>query len=313
MNLNVQGDHLQCKGVRLTAYPVGRFNSLPAGGFRLICIAIVVCFCLAASQRAFSQETIASSYAGDSSSLADAGAGSVFSDAQAKNLPLPSATLDVVNFDAADLRLPRADEAAFDVDGQVRQVTQERSKPKPEQELIFEGLVSYGSYKIFASGYDEKLYTAGVEYDRHSWGHFLKAQVDYVAEFLPFVLLDKPLGTDIWGNPVPRKQAYIREYVPGIGVIPIGLRLQWRSKKAIRPYLEAKGGLLGFTKKVPSTEASYENMSLQSSIGAQIKLNERWGLRLGLFGDFHFSNGFVVPVNPGLDVMNASLGLSYHF
>jgi hypothetical protein len=42
-------------------------------------------------------------------------------------------------------------------------------------------------------------------------------------------------------------------------------------------------------------------------------MNERWGLRLGLFGDFHFSNAFIVPVNPGLDVMNANLGLSYHF
>jgi hypothetical protein len=202
---------------------------------------------------------------------------------------------------------------AAEFDGQVREVTEERPKSRPEQELIVEGLASFGNYRIFASGYDEKLYTAGVEYDRHSWGHFLKAQVDYVAEFLPFVLLNKPRGTDIWGNPVPPKQAYIREYVPGVEITPIGFRLQWLSKRAIRPYLEAKGGLLGFTKKVPSAEASYENLSLQSAIGLQMKLNDRWGLRLGLFGDFHFSNGFVVPVNPGLDVMNASLGMSYHF
>jgi hypothetical protein len=36
-------------------------------------------------------------------------------------------------------------------------------------------------------------------------------------------------------------------------------------------------------------------------------------LRLGLFSDFHFSDDFIVAVNPGLDVMNANLGLSYHF
>jgi hypothetical protein len=184
---------------------------------------------------------------------------------------------------------------------------------RPAQELIVEGLMSYGNYKIFASGYDEKLFTAGVEYDRHSWGYFLKAQVDYVAEFLPFVLLDKPLHTDIYGNPVPQKEKGIREYVPGMGISPIGFRLQWRSNKAIKPYMEAKGGMVGFTKKVPSTEATYENFSLQSAAGVQVKMTDRWGLRLGLFSDFHFSNDFIVPVDPGLDVMNANLGVSYHF
>jgi len=42
-------------------------------------------------------------------------------------------------------------------------------------------------------------------------------------------------------------------------------------------------------------------------------MNERWDLRLGVFSDFHFSNAFIVPVNPGLDVMNANLGLVYNF
>ncbi|HEY1901104.1 MAG TPA: acyloxyacyl hydrolase [Terracidiphilus sp.] len=197
-------------------------------------------------------------------------------------------------------------------EGQVRVVTQERPK-SVEQELIVEGLVSYGNYKIFASGYDEKLFTAGVEYDRHSWGTFLKAQMDYVAEFLPFILLDKPRSVDIFGEPNPIKQKNIREYVPGVGISPIGFRMQWRSNKTIKPYLEAKGGILAFTKKAPSPEATYENFSLQTATGVQVKMSDRWGLRLGLFSDFHFSDAFIVPVNPGLDVMNANLGLSYHF
>jgi hypothetical protein len=117
----------------------------------------------------------------------------------------------------------------------------------------------------------------------------------------------------IWGDPYPISEKYNRVYVPGIGLSPIGFRLQWRNKKAIRPYVEAKGGLLVFTQKVPSNQATYVNFSMQSATGVQVTMTDRWGLRLGLFSDFHFSDAFIVPVNPGLDVMNANLGLSYHF
>ena len=188
-------------------------------------------------------------------------------------------------------------------------------KPKVEADIIPEGLMSYGNYKIFASGYDEKLYTAGVEYDRHSWGYFLKARMDYVAEVLPFVLLNKPLCTDQWGNPcypiAVSKQ--IREYVPGAAIAPIGFRLLWRDNKTIKPYLVAKGGIIAFTKKVPATQSSYENFLLESAMGVQVKMSPRCDLRLGLFSDFHFSNAFVTFSDPGLDVMNANIGLVFHF
>lgn len=193
------------------------------------------------------------------------------------------------------------------------QVPASRSKAPVECDLIPEALMSYGHYKIFASGYADKLYTAGVEYDRHSWGYFLNARLDYVAEVLPFVLLNNPVYVDKWGNPVPLSKENIRENVPGLDISPIGFRLLWRDHKAIKPYLEAKGGMIAFTKKVPSPYASYENFSLQSATGVQVKLNEKWDIRLGLFSDFHFSNAFIVPSDPGLDVMNANLGFVYHF
>jgi hypothetical protein len=182
-------------------------------------------------------------------------------------------------------------------------------KQPVESELIVEGLASYGHYKIFASGSGCKLYTGGVEYDRHSWGHFLKARVDYVAEVLPVVLLYAPVTQDIWGPPTTPNH----HIVPGIGISPIGFRMLWRDHKAIKPYLTAKGGMLIFPQKVLSQEAAYANFSLQSAGGVQARLTERFDLRLGFFSDFHFSDAFIVPVNPGLDVMNANLGLSYHF
>lgn len=229
-------------------------------------------------------------------------------------LPQPGPSVPFKTFESDSVGNPDAvPERAMD-GGQIKVVDQ-KSKPTEhvEQEVLIEGLYSYGNYKIFASGYDDKLYTAGVEYNRHSWGNFLKGQMDYVAEFLPFVLLNKPLHTDQWGNPIPSSEKNVREYVYGMGFSPIGFRLQWRSNTRIRPFLEAKGGMLGFTKKAPATQATYENFSLQSMGGVQVKVDDRWGVRLGLFGDFHFSNAFIVPANPGLDVMNANLALSYHF
>jgi len=180
-----------------------------------------------------------------------------------------------------------------------------------ESDLTFEGQGSFGNYNIFAQGTDAKLFTGGVEYDRHSWGYFMGSQVYYVAEFLPFVLLNEAAELNYYGV-VESTNRGRRQYVPGIGITPIGIRFLWRDGKAVRPYLMAKGGLLVFTQKALSPNASYENISLQSSVGLQIRLAKRVDLRVGM-GDYHFSNAFVVPSNPGLDVMSYMYGISYHF
>jgi hypothetical protein len=202
---------------------------------------------------------------------------------------------------ASERALSQEAESGLEAKHEVRQPV--------ESELIVEGLASYGHYKIFASGSGCKLYTGGLEYDRHSWGYLLKARVDYVAEVLPLVLLSEAQKSDIWGTPTTKA----REVVPGFAISPIGFRMMWRNGKSWKPYLMAKGGMIAFPKKVVSENATYESVSLQSAIGVQTRMTERVDLRLGLFSDFHFSDAFMVPVNPGLDVMNANLGVSYHF
>jgi Lipid A 3-O-deacylase (PagL) len=204
----------------------------------------------------------------------------------AQNAPTPATDLDTPPYEA------------------VRQAS---VNPPVESEIVVEGLASYGHYKLLGSGSGCHLYTAGFEYDRHSWGRFLGARVDYTAEFLPLVLLDTAATSDIWGTPTSTN----RKIVPGIGISPIGFRLVWFDHKRLKPYLTVKGGMLGFTQKVLSQKATYENISFQSGVGLLVKMNQRIDLRLGLFSDFHFSDGFIVPVNPGLDVMNANLGISY--
>jgi hypothetical protein len=183
------------------------------------------------------------------------------------------------------------------------------AKVPVESEIIWEGMASYGNYNLFAIEDMTKLYTSGIEYDRHTWGYFLRAQMDYVGEVLPFVLLVEPAVSDYYGNPL----SHNRKLVPGLAITPIGLRMMWRSdKQRFKPYILIKGGMIGFTQKALSKEASYEDFTLQSGFGVQTRLTDRFDLRLGLWGDFHFSNAYVVPSDPGTDVMNASWGICYH-
>ena len=177
----------------------------------------------------------------------------------------------------------------------------------PESEIIVEGAGSFGHYHLLANSWWSDLYWGGIEYDRHSWGNFLGAQMDYVGEFQPVVVLRQPTKTDVWGNPLTTK----RELVPGMGIAPIGLRMMWRSEKSVKPYLILKGGMVGYTHKALSQYASYVNLSLQVGIGMQFHLHDRLDMRVGL-SDFHFSDAFIVPSNPGLDVLSYTGGLSYH-
>jgi hypothetical protein len=190
-------------------------------------------------------------------------------------------------------------------------VTTAPKTPRQElqaSELTVQGMVSYGNWRIFAAGRDASLYTVALEYDRHSWGYFLKSRVDYVAEILPFALFHGAVVTAPWGQPLTPA----RQNVPGIGFSPIGMRLMWFSNSKVKPYFTVKGGMIVFSKKVPASQASYQSFTMQQGIGVQTRLNPKFDLRLGLFGDFHFSNAFMVPINPGIDVMNASMGLTYH-
>jgi hypothetical protein len=175
-------------------------------------------------------------------------------------------------------------------------------------DLVYEGMVSYGNYRVFGAAENAKLYTGGVELDRELWPRVFHTRVDGVVEFLPFVLLTQPEKADIWGSPLSRR----RNAVPGAGITPIGFRLLWRDGKRIMPYFEAKGSVFGFTQKALSPQATYENWSFHMTQGLQLKLRGRFDLRLGVLSDLHISNAFVVRSNPALDVMNADVGLVYH-
>lgn len=175
-----------------------------------------------------------------------------------------------------------------------------------EWEATVEDLNSFGHYHIFANSWWSYLHVAGVEYDRHSWGRFIGARRDYSAEVLPVVLLKQPSKTDVWGN----RQGATLETLHGLGISPVGMRLVWRDGKSWKPFYTIKGGVIGFNKKALSQYASYMDFTLQQTVGVQVRLTDRWDLRTG-FDDFHFSDAFMVPSNPGIDEMAYEFGITY--
>jgi hypothetical protein len=185
-------------------------------------------------------------------------------------------------------------------------------KPAGKQPVASEiaetGMITYGNFRVFGAAPRCNIWTAGVEYDRHSWGYHLKAQVDYVAEVLPFVVLSEPASADKWGNPMSPNQ----QLVHGVGVSPFGFRFLWRSNQRVKPFLIGKIGVVAFPKKILSPDASYANFNFQGDFGLQIRLTERTDLRVDPLIYFHVSNGYLAASNPGFDQLGAKFGLSYH-
>ena len=181
-------------------------------------------------------------------------------------------------------------------------------KPPVESELAITAMVPMGDYRLFSATVRCNAWTAGVEYDRHSWGRFMKSQFDYVVEVIPILILSEPAKSDFWGNARSPNQ----QLVPGISISPFGFRWLWRSNRAIRPYVTGKLGAAVFTQKALSQNASYANFNVQADFGILFKMTDRVDLRVDPFVFFHVSNGYLAASNPGMDELATKIGISYH-
>jgi hypothetical protein len=187
-------------------------------------------------------------------------------------------------------------------------VAQLSSTPRtsPEAEIALEDEASFGHSHIEAGSWSSYLHVAGLEYDRHTWGKFIGARMDYVGEILPLALLRQPAVEDEYGDPLSSQLTT----VPGLGVTPVGLRMLWRDGKLLKPFFTTKGGVVAYTQKALSPDGAYLNFTLQETLGAEVRLTHACDLRFGL-GEFHFSNARQVPSNPGIDEIMYTVALSY--
>jgi opacity protein-like surface antigen len=220
-----------------------------------------------------------------------------------------ASSLGMIEFSAQPLVLSDNQESSSPGAAAFNESSLEGSAPEKhpvDSELIAEGEGSFGHYHIFAYSWWSELYTGGVEYDRHTWNYFLKSQMDYVAEVLPVAILRQPADTDVFGDPLSQS----RVINPGLGIYPVGLRMKWRYDKGWEPYFTIKGGMLFFAQKALSKDAAHQNFSLQMGLGMQRRLTKHLDMRVG-YEDIHFSDAFMVPSNPGLDVMACDGGVVY--
>jgi hypothetical protein len=56
-----------------------------------------------------------------------------------------------------------------------------------------------GDYRLYSARIRCNAWAAGVKYDRHSWGYFIKSQFGYVVEVIPVLLLSEPAKADFLG------------------------------------------------------------------------------------------------------------------
>jgi Lipid A 3-O-deacylase (PagL) len=186
-------------------------------------------------------------------------------------------------------------------------------KPVPAKaphasDISFMAMLPYGDYRLFSATIRCNAWTGSVEYDRNSWGHFLRSRVDYSVEVIPILLLTQPAVTDFWGNGLTPAQ----KWVPGVSISPFGFRFLWRSNKSVKPYVIGKLGAAVFTQKAFSEKASYVNFNVQTAFGLQFRMTDNWDLRVEPFQFFHVSNGYLAASNPGMDEIAVKFGVTYH-
>ncbi len=121
----------------------------------------------------------------------------------------------------------------------VRQESLDRIPPV-ESEIIYEGLQSFGHFKIFAVAQWVTIFlpsrsnTIGIRGERLAGARF-----DYSAghhAHSSFTPASRTRRTNR-GNPMSKTF----ETFPGIGIAPIGFRLLWRDSKGFKPYFVAEG------------------------------------------------------------------------
>lgn len=102
---------------------------------------------------------------------------------------------------------------------------------------------------------------------------------------------------------------FTRERAFGVGVTPLGLQLDFRNSKRVKPFIHVNGGLLVFNKSVPLPDSGKLALVGEAGGGIRIFNEKRGAATLGL-RFHHISNGDRAGANRGLNQFVFYLGFS---
>lgn len=102
---------------------------------------------------------------------------------------------------------------------------------------------------------------------------------------------------------------YGSQWTYGFGLDPIGLKLNFRARRRLQPFIDATGGFIVTTHDIPIDRASSFNYELGLGSGFDYFLTARRSLRFG-YAFRHISNNGLGPNNPGIDAGVIEIGYS---
>jgi len=103
---------------------------------------------------------------------------------------------------------------------------------------------------------------------------------------------------------------YGSEWTYGFGIDPIGLKLNFRARQRLQPFIDATAGFIVTTRDIPVDKASNFNYEFGFGGGFDYFLSARRSLRFG-YAFRHISNNGLGNYNPGIDAGVIEIGYSF--
>ena len=145
---------------------------------------------------------------------------------------------------------------------------------------------------------DRRFVAAGFEYSYQCWA-WKNSSISFTPGVLPAAILLQPTQYAISRSGSGTAPAHA---VYGFGVTPVGFTAHFARQRAVRPFVEARGGIIASTEPIPinAPDATGLNFLFDFGGGLRWKTDERHAVAFG-YKFLHISNAATTDFNPGLD------------